>query len=202
MGYRAGISRHQGSSFRHGHERSSHRRSATARQIVSPERLRHRSADAARRRRRKPRHGSSSKGQHNQTQNTFPVQTGLHALRVDIQHAGTPTAATDRALRRIHKSKHSAGADLRVRLKNEGMPEAYGLRERVALSLDISTVQNLLMGRSMRTPLVKFISNDSVATAIEYALMGSLLALVLVTVLTNLGTRLSTEFGEISGVVK
>ena len=58
------------------------------------------------------------------------------------------------------------------------------------------------MGRSMRTPLVKFISNDSVATAIEYALMGSLLALVLVTVLTNLGTRLSTEFGEISGVVK
>jgi pilus assembly protein Flp/PilA len=58
------------------------------------------------------------------------------------------------------------------------------------------------MERSMRALLVKFISNDSGATAIEYALMGSLLALVLVTVLTNLGTRLSTEFGEISGVLK
>ena len=58
------------------------------------------------------------------------------------------------------------------------------------------------MERSIRTLLVKFISNDSGATAIEYALMASLIALVLVTVLTNLGTRLSTEFGEISGVVK
>jgi pilus assembly protein Flp/PilA len=58
------------------------------------------------------------------------------------------------------------------------------------------------MERSMRALLVKFISNDSGATAIEYALMGSLLALVLVTVLTNLGTRLSTEFSEISGVLE
>jgi Flp pilus assembly pilin Flp len=32
--------------------------------------------------------------------------------------------------------------------------------------------------------------------------MGSLLALVLVTVSTNLGTRLSTEFSEISGVLE
>jgi len=58
------------------------------------------------------------------------------------------------------------------------------------------------MGRSMRTLLVKLISNDSGATAIEYALMASLIALVLVTVLTNLGTRLSTEFSEISGVLE
>ena len=54
----------------------------------------------------------------------------------------------------------------------------------------------------MRTQLTKFISNDSGATAIEYALMASLIALVLVTVLTNLGARLSTEFSEISGVLK
>ena len=37
---------------------------------------------------------------------------------------------------------------------------------------------------------------------IEYALMASLIALVLVTVLTNLGKRLSTEFSEISSVLK
>jgi len=54
----------------------------------------------------------------------------------------------------------------------------------------------------MRTLLVKFISNDFGATAIEYALTGSLLALMLVTVLTNLGARLSTEFSEISGVLE
>src|SRR6202158_4915549 len=54
-------------SFRHGPERSTHRRSATARQASSSERLRHSFIDAARRRRRKPRHGSSSQGQHRQT---------------------------------------------------------------------------------------------------------------------------------------
>src|SRR5271167_224928 len=43
MGYRAGLSRHQRSSFRHRYERSPHRGSATARQVVSPERLRDRS---------------------------------------------------------------------------------------------------------------------------------------------------------------
>jgi hypothetical protein len=47
---RAGVSRRQGPSFRHGLKRASHRRSATARQASSPERLRHRSLDLARRR--------------------------------------------------------------------------------------------------------------------------------------------------------
>ncbi len=51
--------------------------------------------------------------------------------------------------------------------------------------------------------LVKtFIANQSGATAIEYALMTSLLAVVLVGVLTNLGTKLSSEFSEISGALK
>src|SRR5271170_6647604 len=102
---RAGISRHQRSSFRHGYERSPHRGSATARQVVSPERLRDRSVDAARRRRRKPRHGSSSQGQHSQTPNPFAVPGGLHALRADTQHARGPPAATHRPLQRTHNSK-------------------------------------------------------------------------------------------------
>jgi pilus assembly protein Flp/PilA len=50
--------------------------------------------------------------------------------------------------------------------------------------------------------LKSLLADESGATAIEYALMGSLLALVLVTVLTNLGGRLSTQFSEISGVLK
>lgn len=47
-----------------------------------------------------------------------------------------------------------------------------------------------------------FVRNDDGATAIEYALMGSLIALVLVTVLTSLGTGLSSEFAEVSGMYK
>ena len=47
-----------------------------------------------------------------------------------------------------------------------------------------------------------FVSNESGATAIEYALIASLIAVALVTVLTSLGTRLSSEFAEVSGVLK
>ncbi len=47
-----------------------------------------------------------------------------------------------------------------------------------------------------------FFRNDDGATAIEYALMGSLIALVLVGVLTALGTGLSSEFSEVSGMYK
>jgi pilus assembly protein Flp/PilA len=54
----------------------------------------------------------------------------------------------------------------------------------------------------MRTYWNAFLSDESGATAIEYALMSSLIALALVTVLTNLGKGLSTEFSEVSGVLK
>jgi len=47
-----------------------------------------------------------------------------------------------------------------------------------------------------------FVANESGATAIEYALIASLMAVALVTVLTSLGTRLSSEFSEVSGVLK
>jgi pilus assembly protein Flp/PilA len=48
----------------------------------------------------------------------------------------------------------------------------------------------------------KFVGDDRGATAIEYALLSSLLALALVVALTNLGGGLSTEFSEVSGVLK
>ncbi len=47
-----------------------------------------------------------------------------------------------------------------------------------------------------------FVRDDHGATAIEYALLASLLALAVVVALTNLGTGLSSEFSEISGVMK
>ena len=47
-----------------------------------------------------------------------------------------------------------------------------------------------------------FIADESGATAIEYALIASLMALALVTVLTTLGTRLSSQFSEVSSALK
>jgi pilus assembly protein Flp/PilA len=47
-----------------------------------------------------------------------------------------------------------------------------------------------------------FVADESGATAIEYALMASLISLALVAVMTNLGKRLSSEFSEISSALK
>jgi pilus assembly protein Flp/PilA len=50
--------------------------------------------------------------------------------------------------------------------------------------------------------LKAYVSDESGATAIEYALIASLIAVALVTALTSLGKGLSSEFVEISGVLK
>ena len=47
-----------------------------------------------------------------------------------------------------------------------------------------------------------FAKDQSGATAIEYALLSSLIALALVTILGSLGSQLSTEFSEVSAALK
>jgi pilus assembly protein Flp/PilA len=47
-----------------------------------------------------------------------------------------------------------------------------------------------------------FASDESGATAIEYALIAALIAVALVVILGNLGTRLSQEFSEVSSALK
>jgi len=54
----------------------------------------------------------------------------------------------------------------------------------------------------MCTRLLMFMSNKSGATAVEYAIMGLLLALALVIVVVSLSMRLCTEVSEVSGVLK
>jgi pilus assembly protein Flp/PilA len=54
----------------------------------------------------------------------------------------------------------------------------------------------------MFTSTAKFFADDSGATAIEYALIASLIAVALVTVLGVLGTRLSQEFSEVSSALQ
>ena len=50
--------------------------------------------------------------------------------------------------------------------------------------------------------LKRFHADEAGATAIEYALISSLIALALVAALTALGSQLSGEFSEVSAALK
>ncbi len=50
--------------------------------------------------------------------------------------------------------------------------------------------------------LKSFVNNESGATAIESALIASLIAVFLIGALSALGTKLSSEFAEVGGALK
>ena len=50
--------------------------------------------------------------------------------------------------------------------------------------------------------LARFVSNDDGATAIEYALMASLIALFIITGVQTVGTKVSTVFTEVGAGLK
>lgn len=50
--------------------------------------------------------------------------------------------------------------------------------------------------------LKSFVANESGATAIEYALIASLIAVFLIGALSALGTKLSSEFAEVGAAFK
>jgi pilus assembly protein Flp/PilA len=50
----------------------------------------------------------------------------------------------------------------------------------------------------MRAILKNFISDDSGATAIEYGLIAALIAVVIITALTTIGTKLTATFNSVS----
>jgi pilus assembly protein Flp/PilA len=50
--------------------------------------------------------------------------------------------------------------------------------------------------------LQKFLKDESGATAIEYGLIAALIAVVIITALTAVGTSLSSTFTNISGSVR
>ena len=54
------------------------------------------------------------------------------------------------------------------------------------------------MIKSLKT----FVANESGATAIEYALIASLIAVFLIGALSALGTKLSSEFAEVGAALK
>ncbi len=54
----------------------------------------------------------------------------------------------------------------------------------------------------MNIQLRRFIDNQSGATAIEYAMIASMIAIAIVSALQSLGARLSAEFSEVSHALK
>ena len=50
--------------------------------------------------------------------------------------------------------------------------------------------------------ILKFIRNDSGATAIEYALIASLIAVAIITAVSTVGTKVSTVFSEVGNSLK
>src|SRR5208283_3633713 len=105
------------------------RRSATPRPSAAPERLRHPAADDIGRRRRKPRHGSSTANQHRQAPRPFPVPARLPALRSHPQHARGTAAAARRAIRRTPAPKPILLPGVRHRVKMRGyMSCRHGLQ--------------------------------------------------------------------------
>lgn len=52
-----------------------------------------------------------------------------------------------------------------------------------------------------RCYLREFIGNEKGATAIEYGLIAALIAVVIITAVTGIGTNLSTKFGEVKNAL-
>ncbi len=58
------------------------------------------------------------------------------------------------------------------------------------------------MRNAMRFLLKRFVSDERGATAIEYGLIAALIAVVIITAVTAVGTQLSTTFNTISTQVR
>jgi pilus assembly protein Flp/PilA len=54
----------------------------------------------------------------------------------------------------------------------------------------------------MKVVFMKFLRDESGATAIEYGLIGSLIAVAIIGAVTTVGTNLGSVFGEVSSNIK
>lgn len=54
----------------------------------------------------------------------------------------------------------------------------------------------------MKRFFLKFLSDESGATAIEYGLIAAGIAIAIITAVNGVGTSLSTEFGNVSTALK
>ena len=54
----------------------------------------------------------------------------------------------------------------------------------------------------MTNILTSFLADENGATAIEYGLIAALIAVVVITALTNIGTSLDAKFGEVATALR
>jgi pilus assembly protein Flp/PilA len=54
----------------------------------------------------------------------------------------------------------------------------------------------------MKNSIRRFIADETGATAIEYGLIASLIAVAIIGAVTTLGTKLTTTFGSVSAKLK
>ena len=53
----------------------------------------------------------------------------------------------------------------------------------------------------MKTPITRFLEDDTGATAVEYGLIVALIAVVIITAVTAVGTSLSAQFNSVSASI-
>ena len=58
------------------------------------------------------------------------------------------------------------------------------------------------MGHIMKSSIAEFLTDAAGATAIEYGLIAALIAVVIITGVTAVGTQLSTAFTNLAGNLK
>jgi pilus assembly protein Flp/PilA len=54
----------------------------------------------------------------------------------------------------------------------------------------------------MKSLVARFIKDESGATAIEYGLIAAGISVAIITVVTNLGSKLNTTFSSVEGALK
>jgi pilus assembly protein Flp/PilA len=54
----------------------------------------------------------------------------------------------------------------------------------------------------MKNIVSRFLKDERGVTAIEYGLIASLIAVVIITAVTNIGTKLNTTFGTVATALK
>jgi pilus assembly protein Flp/PilA len=54
----------------------------------------------------------------------------------------------------------------------------------------------------MKNLVSRFVKNESGATAIEYALIASLISVAIITAVTTTGSKVATTFGGVSAVLQ
>ncbi len=79
----------------------------------------------------------------------------------------------------------------------------FGINNKGKRGRDCSSVpiHPISRDRAMREFVMEFLRNESGATAIEYGLIAALIAVVSISTLRSVGTKLNTKFGSVSGAL-